>query len=355
MDIKKGYLLVTDISGYTQFLVESELGHAKEILDSLLKTTMEAIEAPVRVLNTRGDAVLCFVDEDQFVQPQSLLESIERIYYDFRSQLSFMDLNTNCECNACVNINTLDLKVFLHYGEYIEQELDGATELQGADVILVNLLMKNTVKETLGLSGYALISDAAVKGLGAEDLVGDMTHHTETYEHFDEVGMRIWNLASGWKRQLNKERAEISSESAWISEERLIPAPQLLVWDYATDKDMKRVYLSMEAVHRTDDLGGPTQEGSEFHCVHSDFDIFYSIADWNPPHHFVASEVLAGFPIRFTMQFIPADDGTLVRMMYADPRNEEAEELKPVLIEGAQDAMEKLAGMLEAALVKSDA
>ena len=353
MDIKKGYLLVTDISGYTQFLVESELGHAKEILDSLLKTTMDAIEAPVRVLNTRGDAVLCFVDENQFVQPQSLFEAIERVYYDFRSQLSFMDLNTNCECKACININTLDLKVFLHHGEYIEQELDGATELQGADVILVNLLMKNTVKETLGLNGYALISDAAVEAMGAEDLVGDMTHHTEIYEHFDEVGMRIWNLVSGWKRQLNKERAEISPESAWISEELFIAAPQLMVWDHATDRDTKRVYLSMEAVHRTDDLGGPTQEGSEFHCVHSDFDIFYSIADWNPPHHFVASEVLAGFPMQFIMQFVADGDGTLVRMMYSDPNNEDAEALKPTLVEGAQVAMRKLAGILEEALVKS--
>lgn len=353
MDIKRGYLLVTDISGYTQFLVESELGHAKEILDSLLTTTMKAIEAPVQILNTRGDAVFCFVDENQFVQPQSLLEAIERIYFDFRSQLSFMDINTNCPCNACININTLDLKVFLHYGEYIEQDLDGATELQGADVILVNLLMKNTVKDTLGLYGYALISDTAVEAMRAEDLVGDMIRHTETYEHFGEVGMRVWNLVSAWKRQLNKERAEISSESAWISEEYLIPAPQLLVWDHATDKDTKRIYLSMEAVHRTDEMGGAIQEGSEFHCVHSEFDIFYSIADWNPPHHFVASENLAGFSMQYTMQFTPVDDGTLVRMMYSDPHDEDAEPLKPLLEEGAQQALRKLADILEEKLVTS--
>ena len=38
MEVKKGYLLISDISGYTEFLVRSELQHAKEILDTLLET-----------------------------------------------------------------------------------------------------------------------------------------------------------------------------------------------------------------------------------------------------------------------------------------------------------------------------
>ena len=38
MDVKHGYLLITDITGYTEFLVGSELDHAKEILDTLLVT-----------------------------------------------------------------------------------------------------------------------------------------------------------------------------------------------------------------------------------------------------------------------------------------------------------------------------
>ena len=53
------------------------------------------------------------------------------------------------------------------------------------------------------------------------------------------------------------------------------------------------------------------------------------------------------------MQFVADGDGTLVRMMYSDPNNEDAEALKPTLVEGAQVAMRKLAGILEEALVKS--
>ena len=70
MDIGKGFLLTSDISGYTEFLVKSELGHAKEILDTLLRTTIDAVKAPVRVLKPMGDAIMCFVDDAEFLQPQ---------------------------------------------------------------------------------------------------------------------------------------------------------------------------------------------------------------------------------------------------------------------------------------------
>lgn len=60
MEIKNGYLLITDITGYTEFLVDSELLHPKEILDTLLATGINANRAPIRALNTQGDAIgLC--------------------------------------------------------------------------------------------------------------------------------------------------------------------------------------------------------------------------------------------------------------------------------------------------------
>ena len=84
MEIKKGYLLISDITGYTEFLVQSELQHAKEILDTLLETGIHSIRAPIRVLNTRGDAILAFVAEEDFLQPQTLVDAIKSIYFEYR-------------------------------------------------------------------------------------------------------------------------------------------------------------------------------------------------------------------------------------------------------------------------------
>jgi len=40
-----------------------------------------------------------------------------------------------------------------------------------------------------------------------------MTEHTESYEHLDDVTMRIWNLPEAWDRDKQKQRDEISPSS----------------------------------------------------------------------------------------------------------------------------------------------
>ncbi|MFV2001000.1 MAG: DUF2652 domain-containing protein, partial [Acidimicrobiia bacterium] len=248
MTATKGYLLVSDISGYTRFLVESELQHAKEILDTLLGTTISLINAPVQLLKTEGDAVFAFVNAQGFAQPQSLFDAMSQIYFEFRRQLGLMNMNTTCECNACANMAELDLKVFLHYGEYIEQQIGDAVDLQGSDVILLTRLMKNHVTQATGLVGYGLISQVAIDAMAAEDLVDAMAIHHETYEYFGEVSMRIWDLPSAWDESRVRARAQLTPDTAWITETLTTDAMQWTAWDVATDAAQKKIYYDMISV-----------------------------------------------------------------------------------------------------------
>ncbi len=350
MEITKGYLLTSDISGYTRFLVDSELRHAKEILDTLLRVTTDAIHAPVRILKPMGDAIMAFVHAEEFLQPQSLLESIQEIYFEFRRHRSFMELNTTCDCAACVNMASLDMKVFLHFGEFIEQDVAGITELQGPDVILASLLMKNSVKEATGLDGYGLITAAAVTAMDAAHLTKDMRPHHESYEHFGDVRMRIWDLPAAWETTKERERSAMSPEDAWVVVERMTDAPQWRAWDVATDKDMKRIYYDMKSVSRTDDLGGPVREGSQYHCVHELGDVRFTITDWNPPHSFASDEVALEIPIEFTMQIIPTGAGSTLRIMYGEPELPDPDEAKPMFEEAASGALDRLVAVLEGSL-----
>ena len=349
MEVTTGYLLVSDISGYTRFLVESELGHAKEILDTLLKTTTDAVKAPIRILKPMGDAIMSFVDAGEFAQPQSLLESIRAIYFEFRRHRDFMELNTTCECDACVNMAALDMKVFLHFGEFIEQDLAGTVELQGPDVILASLLMKNGVKEATGLNGYALITDAAIEAMDGADLTAAMTEHSEAYEHFGDVRMRIWDLPSEWESARAKRRAATSAETAWIVESLETSAPQWRAWDVATDKNAKRIYYDMTSVDRVDDLGGPVREGSQYHCVHEMGDVTFTITDWNPPTSFESDEIALGIPVHFTMEVLPRGTGSTLRILYQEPGTGDKAELEPLFRGAARDALRRLSDLLEAA------
>ncbi len=63
---------------------------------------------------------------------------------------------TTCTCNVCRNIPTLDLKFFIHCGDYIQQIIANIKELVGSDVNLIHRLTKNHVKEMTGWRAYIM-------------------------------------------------------------------------------------------------------------------------------------------------------------------------------------------------------
>jgi len=53
----KGYFIITDISGYTEYLTRSELEHANETLQSLFDAQLAHIQFPLHISGFRGDAI----------------------------------------------------------------------------------------------------------------------------------------------------------------------------------------------------------------------------------------------------------------------------------------------------------
>ena len=149
--VSRGYFVIADITGYTAFLTGSELEHAQDILKSLFNSLLDNIKAPLLISNFQGDAILSYAVEGSFINGQVLLEIIENIYCAFAQKLEMMHQNTTCTCKACANIPKLDLKLFVHFGEYLIQDMRGKAELSGPDVIIAHRMMKNDVKEKTGL------------------------------------------------------------------------------------------------------------------------------------------------------------------------------------------------------------
>jgi uncharacterized protein DUF2652 len=160
---KRGYFILTDISGYTEFLTKSELDHAQDALQNLFDVQLAHIKHPFVISGFRGDAIFLYVPETNFCEPQALLESLENIYFVFADALRQMIYNTTCTCRACQNMSKLDLKMVIHYGEYVIQKLGDREELLGADVIVPHRMLKNSVIEQTGIESYALFSEAAAE------------------------------------------------------------------------------------------------------------------------------------------------------------------------------------------------
>src|SRR4026207_64399 len=212
----KGYFIITDISGYTEYLTGSELDHANEILQSLFDAQLKAVKHPFLISGFRGDAIFMYVPETNFVQSQSFIEALENFYIVFADTLQQMQYNPTCTCRACKNMSILDLKMCTHYGEYLIQKLGDREELLGADVIVPHRMLKNHVIEQTGIKSYALFSEAAAQTLGLHELCEPLTPHKESYEHIGEVNMLVHNLRSAWDREQARKKILVDPKDAWI-------------------------------------------------------------------------------------------------------------------------------------------
>ena len=110
MSTHTGYLLIADITGYTQFLTSSEMDHANPILQSLLGVLLEQIGDPLNFWKTEGDAVLAYSTRQDFPSGETFLTICEAIYNAFTQRRQDIIANTTCPCQACANVGKLDLK-----------------------------------------------------------------------------------------------------------------------------------------------------------------------------------------------------------------------------------------------------
>jgi len=347
MNIEKGYLFITDITGYTHFLTQSELDHAKEILDALFNSILEHLHPPMVISGTQGDAIICYFPENAFNQPQSIIEGMENIYYDFQRQLSLMKLNSTCTCKACVNMSSLDLKVFLHYGQYMLQQIGERWDLQGADIILIHRLMKNSVKEKFGLTGYGLITEAAVRAMGIAGLTDGMHEHVEQVEHFDDVRMFIYNLNQAWETHRKTDRQIVTPENAFAWAEAFVPIPQWMAWDMSFNNEIKARLYFVDVHTREGNANARIEPGAQFHCVHDDGQVDYVILDMDAPNYVTSRNKLQDVSFLLTLKFKPVDGGTIFSVLYGVPDRDMGEEGKELLQTAADRTSKMLAQIAE--------
>src|SRR3990172_6368405 len=133
-----GYLVLADISGYTSYLAGVELDHAHEILTDLLEVIVGRFKSLLTIAKLEGDAVFAYVPESKVTRGETLLELAESTYAAFHDRITSSRRHVTCQCRACQNMPGLDLKFFIHHGDYIVQDVMGIHELVGSDVNLVH-------------------------------------------------------------------------------------------------------------------------------------------------------------------------------------------------------------------------
>jgi hypothetical protein len=182
-----GYLVLADISGYTSFVAQTEIEHAGMALSYLLETIVEKLDDLLTIAKLEGDAVFAYVEEEKLEDCKELLALIDQTYLAFREKALALYSTATCPCRACQALPILDLKIILHHGDYVLQQVAGIRDLLGTDVNLIHRLLKNGVSESTGWKGYALFTDQALEHMRCSR--DNYFKRCETYEHLGEVNI----------------------------------------------------------------------------------------------------------------------------------------------------------------------
>jgi hypothetical protein len=302
--LRSGYLLLADISGYTAFLTGNELQHAHEIIEDLTRAIIAALTAPMRLVKLEGDAVFAYAPGEAFETSERVMELVERCYAAFADYRTTVMRKTSCECTACANIGSLDLKFLVHFGQFVVQDIAGTEDLGGPDVILVHRLLKNSVKEKTGVEAYALYT-AAVLGRVGRPL--PLIPHVEAYESFGDVACGVDDLRAVYASMVEARRQKVREEDAVLSTQIRVAAPPSVAWDWWNDP--KRTLLwtpGLTGFETVPNARGRAGAGGGAHCAHGRGRSTQTFLDWRPFEYLT----IECQPIKFTPSTPPAHRST---------------------------------------------
>lgn len=321
MGVMRGHLVIADISGYTKFLTDSELEHASGILGDLLNSIIGAMQAPLAVSSIEGDAVFMYGEMADGMTGQTILESVELLYCAFASALESMVINTTCQCNACVNINSLGLKIVMHCGEYVKTSIGSITTLSGPDVIAVHRLLKNQVVADTGINDYLLVTQACVDDLDVQSIVVSWTRHTEEYDHIGRVDSYVTSLRDVYEFQQRQTEVKVLQTDAWATIRAQSIAPPAVVWDHIIDPRKRMNWLGAFGMEVKQTDGGRISAGTEFHCAHGDDELaVFTILDMRPYEYItVIVEIFPDTVTKYTNYLIPSGSGTRLMVCASAP------------------------------------
>jgi hypothetical protein len=182
-ELEEGALVLADISGFTEFVTATEIEHGPPIVAELLETVIGRISPPLEVQEVEGDAVFALGPDTAVGSRRSLLDVLEGAFAAFRRRREELARDESCRCAACRSVGSLDLKIVLHHGQFLRQEVGGRSQVAGADVILTHRLLKNGVPGR----AYLLLTERALRWAEVDPALAGLHAHTERYEHLGDV------------------------------------------------------------------------------------------------------------------------------------------------------------------------
>jgi uncharacterized protein YndB with AHSA1/START domain len=302
---KRGFVLIADITGYSAYLGDSELEHAQQTLTDLLEVLLDQAQYPFVFSQLEGDAVMSYALASDVEDPQQFLERMEETYVEFRRAIDLMVLNNTCQCAACANVGSLDLKFFVHFGSFVIQPVSELNQLVGSDVNLIHRLLKNTVTAETGIRAYLLLTEPAVNALALDPVHEEMVSHPEETTDFDVIKVWVRDMHPVYENANSERRSFYEPDQLLLSIDTVIPVPIEEVWRYSNQSEFRNTIIGSDSYDVVDRRGVRVGEGSTYQCYHGNMTVKQLVLDWRPFQRVILEQLvpLPGKPTTSIIEF----------------------------------------------------
>jgi hypothetical protein len=339
--------MLADITGFTPFMAKTELEHAQEILQKMLKNIISFLTPTFKLAAVEGDAV--FVYGEKLPGKEMLLEIIESLYFNFRDRKASFDRMRVCNCKACEMASTLDLKFIVHYGDYIMSDAGGKNKPLGPSVNIAHRLLKNHITEATGWKAYALFTKECLNTIQTD--TSKLHAQQEEYEHIGEIDTFSINLEEQYGNYLSQRIVYLSAEEADLVVSKDFNAPPPVLWEWSNDPKKRTLWAEGSDWQVRSRPSATTRRGGSNHCVNSK--VIEQILDYRPFQYYTSSMGRGPLNFTLTVKFDEIESGTRlswhVKMNSILPKFMTRMICKIILLKGMQvhKGFEKLRRLIE--------
>ncbi|MFS4457299.1 DUF2652 domain-containing protein [Maribacter sp. 2304DJ31-5] len=153
---KHAIYFIPDISGFTDFVTNTEIEHSKHIIAELLEILLDNNIIHLELAEIEGDAL--FMYTRKLPEFKKLAAQSKLMLRKFKAHLSLYESRRICNCGACISAPNLKLKFIVHYGEIAFMRVKKIIKPYGKDVIKVHRLLKNSLQ----IDQYLLVTSNTV-------------------------------------------------------------------------------------------------------------------------------------------------------------------------------------------------
>ena len=186
-------ILIPDISGFTEFMTNTELLHATYAVNELINAIVTAVEDEYEVAEIEGDAVL-LVRSGPAPSQQEILDICLKIFNAFHFTRKMMQTITICPCKACQEFINLSLKFVVHHGPLAEIRVGKFVKHSGTEMIVAHRLLKNSINA----SEYLLMTEKVIANASPLSTPNELqwTSASDEYASIGKVEYRFTLLDS---------------------------------------------------------------------------------------------------------------------------------------------------------------